>query len=108
MKRTIILTLGVSIVGIAAYLAGVSNQNGSTFLVDAFSQTKAPATSSLVPNEPGEACVYGGELFSENSVVCYGAASTAMVCQNDKWTLVPAKSEAETCGFKTIHISPLS
>ena len=110
MKRTIILTLGISIVGIAAYLAGVSQQSGSTFLVDALSQTMAPATSSMVPNEPGEACIYGGELFSENSVICYGSDASAMVCKNDSWSTVATKKSIIDCHYGThfVAVSPLS
>ncbi len=111
MKRAIIMTLGVSIVGMVAYLAGVSQQAGSTFLVDALSQTMAQATSSLVPDQADEACIYGGELFSENSVICYGSSRSVLVCKSDKWASVKVESRFEDCdrdGDARNYLSPLS
>ena len=97
MKRTIILTLGASVIGVAAFIAGASNQTGADYLTHTLGETLAQATSSLAPNQPGEACIYGGELFSENSIICYGASKAALVCRNDKWASVVIKKTGEDC-----------
>lgn len=111
MKRTIMLTLGISLVGVVAFMAGVANQTGGIYLIDALGKTFVQATSNLTSTEPDVACIYGGELFSENSIICYGASSSVLVCKNNNWASVVVESRTEDCdrdGSAKNYLSPLS